>query len=122
MRAIVVDDSKAMRSVLRRMLAECGVEAIGEADNGRVALSLLREHADLDLALVDRNMPEMDGLEFVRQVRADSSLAGITIVMVTSETSAESIGEALDSGVDEYLMKPFTTEALAEKLALVTGG
>jgi two-component system chemotaxis response regulator CheY len=122
MRAIVVDDSKAMRSVLRRMLAECGVEAIGEADNGRAALTLLREYDDLDLALVDRNMPEMDGLEFVREVRADASLAGITIVMVTSETSAESIGEALDSGVDEYLMKPFTTEALAQKLALVAGG
>lgn len=122
MRAIVVDDSKAMRSVLRRMLAECGVEAIGEADNGRAALTLLREHDDLELALVDRNMPEMDGLEFVREVRADASLAGITIVMVTSETSVESIGEALDSGVDEYLMKPFTTEALAQKLALLTGG
>lgn len=119
MRAIVVDDSKAMRSVLRRMLAACGFDAIEEAENGRAALDLLRTGVAADLALVDWNMPEMNGIEFVRSVRDDDSLREMSILMVTSEASADALVEAFDSGADEYLMKPFTAEALADKLALL---
>jgi two-component system chemotaxis response regulator CheY len=122
MRAIVVDDSKAMRSVLRRMLADCGFDEVTEAENGLRALELLRSGTQADLALVDWNMPEMNGLEFVRSVRGDDRYRGVAIVMVTSESSADSLVEALQAGANEYLMKPFTKDALTEKLALVGRG
>ena len=118
MRAMVVDDSKAMRTVLGRMLRSCGYEEVFEAENGVEAFRKIRDHGSPDVVLVDWNMPQMSGIEFVRRVRDSGLIDGASVVMVTSETAIEKVAEALASGADEYLMKPFTLEALVEKLAL----
>jgi two-component system chemotaxis response regulator CheY len=118
MRAMVVDDSKAMRTVLVRMLNTCGYEEIVEATNGVDAFRQIRQHGSPDVVLVDWNMPEMTGIEFVRRIRNSGLLDDAAVVMVTSETAIEKVTEALESGADEYLMKPFTIDALLEKLEL----
>jgi two-component system, chemotaxis family, chemotaxis protein CheY len=117
-RAMVVDDSKAMRAVLVRMLKSCGYEDVVEATNGVDAFRTIKANGSPDVVLVDWNMPEMTGIEFIRRVRSSGMLDEASVVMVTSETAIEKITEALESGADEYLMKPFTLEALLEKLEL----
>lgn len=117
MRALIVDDSRAMRSIVSRIVKQLGYE-ITEATDGKDALGRLAE-AKPDLILVDWNMPEMNGLEFVRAVRSDPGHAAMRIVMVTTESEIVRVQEALESGADEYLMKPFTKEALIEKLILL---
>src|SRR3954466_10214314 len=97
MHALVVDDSKAVRSLLGRMLRQVGFE-VAEAANGREGLERLRRPGRTDVALVDWNMPEMDGLEFVRTVRADPSLAGLRLMMVTTENELERVAVALEAG------------------------
>jgi two-component system chemotaxis response regulator CheY len=118
MRAMVVDDSKAMRTVLSRMLRACGYDEIAQAANGVEAFRTLRDTGSFDVVLVDWNMPEMSGIEFIRRVRNSGVLEHASVVMVTSETAIEKVAEALASGADEYLMKPFTQDALLEKIEL----
>jgi len=118
MKALVVDDSRAIRTILGRMLRDLGFEVF-EAGGGSAALEVLAIQGALDVALVDWNMPEMDGIQLIRILRADLRLASMRIMMVTTETEIESVVRALDAGANEYLMKPFTTEAVAEKLALL---
>ncbi|MDQ1522026.1 MAG: two-component system, chemotaxis family, chemotaxis protein CheY [Actinomycetota bacterium] len=115
---MVVDDSKAMRSILVRMLKSCGYDDVFEATNGVDAFRAIRDNGSPDVVLVDWNMPEMTGIDFIRRVRGSGMLDEASVVMVTSETAIEKIAEALESGADEYLMKPFTIEALLEKLEL----
>ncbi len=118
-KAMVVDDSRAMRMILSRTLREMGYE-ICEACNGKEALSVLREQdGGISLILVDWNMPEMNGLEFVQQVRADPDSSTITMVMVTTETEVEQMIKALEAGANEYVMKPFTKEIIIDKLRLL---
>lgn len=117
--ALVVDDSRAMRMVLRRALERLGF-AVYEASHGREALAVLEGLPSVPaIALVDWNMPEMDGLEFVRRVRAVPGNEDLLVMMVTAQTSAEEMRAALDAGADEYLMKPFNEEHLRAKLALL---
>ena len=118
MRALVVDDSRAMRLILRRMLREVGFEVF-EASNGREALEVLQEIGKPDLILVDWNMPEMNGFEFICAVRANQSFDNILMMMVTTETEMTQVVKALDAGVNEYVMKPFTKEVILEKLDLM---
>lgn len=118
MRAMVVDDSRAMRHMLGKMLKALGFE-VSEAGNGREGVERLRESGPLDLALVDWNMPEMNGYEFVCAVRADKAYEAMPLVMVTTETEMEQVAKALAAGANEYVMKPFTPAALTEKLALL---
>jgi two-component system chemotaxis response regulator CheY len=118
MRALVVDDSRAMRAILRKILAAHGFEVF-EAGTGVEALQELGRIGRPDLALVDWNMPVMNGLELVRFVRADPRYEGLRILMVTTETEMQSMSEALEAGVDEYAMKPFTAEVIAEKLTVL---
>lgn len=115
MRALVVDDSRVMRSILRRTLLKEGFEVV-EAEDGGDALARLADGAGFALVLVDWNMPGVNGLEFVRRVRADARYAATPMMMVTSEVEAELIEQALAAGANDYLMKPFTEEALREKL------
>jgi two-component system, chemotaxis family, chemotaxis protein CheY len=115
MRAIVVDDSKAMRRILTGALKTHGFEVL-EASTGKEAIERLRETGSLDLALIDWNMPEMTGIELVELVRADTGFAGMRLMMVTTETEPEQVERALVAGADEYLMKPFTVETLELKL------
>lgn len=116
-RALIVDDSRATRAMLKRLLAPLGYESV-EAGNGNEGLERLEE-AEVDLALVDWNMPELDGLGFIRAVRSESRYERIRLVMVTSENDPARIARALMAGADEYAMKPITSEGLAEKLQLV---
>ena len=119
MLAIVVDDSRAMRLILRRIVGQLGFDVI-EAGDGKEALDALAGLDDLpQLALVDWNMPNMNGLEFVSAVRADARLREMTLVMVTTESEQSQIVRALAAGAHEYVIKPFTEGAMIEKLALL---
>ena len=118
MRALVIDDSRATRAVLKRMLTGIGYDVL-EAPHGRAALDLLATEGLPDVALVDWNMPEMDGLAFVRAVRADPSLERLPLVMVTTESEPAQVVRALSAGADEYAMKPFTADVILDKLALL---
>src|SRR5690242_18669586 len=117
--AMVVDDSRAMRMILRRALERFGFE-VAQAGNGREALDQIhRDSAPVALFLVDWNMPEMNGLEFVKNLRADPQFAAVPIMMVTTETEAEQISTALEAGANEYVIKPFTDETIEDKLRLL---
>jgi two-component system chemotaxis response regulator CheY len=118
MRALVVDDSRAMRLVMKNILKAQGFETF-EAGHGGEGLQRLAEQGPLDLALVDWNMPEMNGLEFVKAVRKNVAFDEMRLVMVTTEADIARMVEALESGANEYLMKPFTKEALHDKLVMV---
>ena len=117
MKALVIDDSKAMRSILSRMLQGLGFEVL-EASNGREGIERLQANGSVDLALVDWNMPEMNGLEFIRTVRAEQSYDGVLLMMVTTETEMANVVRALAAGANEYVMKPFTQEIILEKLQI----
>ena len=121
MRALIIDDSTAMRVLLRRMLNEEGYEVI-EAKNGREAIECLKTYGTPDIALVDWNMPEMNGLDFVRAVRRELGERQVLLMMVTTESETSQMVRALAAGANEYLMKPFTKEALLEKLAMLGSG
>ncbi|RNM14537.1 response regulator [Nocardioides pocheonensis] len=118
MQALVIDDSRAMRSILRRVLVELGFE-VSEAANGQEALTHVVEHGAPDVALVDWNMPVMDGLQFVVELRSRREFRGVTLMMVTTESEHAQMVRALAAGAHEYLVKPFTPDAIAAKLALL---
>jgi two-component system chemotaxis response regulator CheY len=122
---MVIDDSRAMRLILKRIVAQLGFEVV-EAANGKEAMDYLAgvlEAGDDSklpgLALVDWNMPEMNGLEFVTAVRADQRLRNMTLMMVTTESEQSQIVRALASGAHEYVIKPFTPDAIIDKLTLL---
>lgn len=117
MRALIVDDSRFVRGFVRSLLEEKGIEC-EEAGDGQAALDLVLAGNPFDLALVDWNMPIMDGLEMLTQLRA-RGFVGIKVMMVTTEAENDFIIRALDAGADEYLMKPFDGEALTEKLCML---
>lgn len=118
MNALVIDDSSTMRLILTRFLVKMGFQVV-EATNGREALQRLREMGRPDLVLVDWNMPEMNGMDFVRSVRADRRFDDLPLVMVTTNTELEHVAEALEAGANEYVMKPFTMDVIREKLGLL---
>lgn len=117
MRALLVDDSRFVRSYLRGLLELKGIEC-EEAADGQAGLERLNSGAPFDVALVDWNMPVMNGLEMLKQLRA-GGFGGLKVMMVTTEAENDFIVRALDAGADEYLMKPFDDEALTEKLAML---
>jgi two-component system chemotaxis response regulator CheY len=117
MRALIVDDSRFVRGFVRGLLEGKGMEC-EEAGDGQAALDLVVAGKPFDLALVDWNMPVMDGFEMLTELRA-RGYSGIKVMMVTTEAENDFIIRALDAGADEYLMKPFDDEALTEKLAML---
>lgn len=118
MKALVVDDSNTMRAVLRRILTTRGFEVL-EAKHGRDALDVLAQTGQADLALVDWNMPEMNGLQFVTEVRKNPAHTDMRIMMVTTETGLKEVQSAIDAGATDYLMKPFTPGQIEDKLAIL---
>ena len=118
MRALIVDDSKMVRMILSKLLRELEFE-VHEAGDGQEAIERLYHGEEVDLMLVDWNMPIMDGYELLCAVRANVLLSNIKIMMVTTESSTEQVQKALTAGADEYLMKPFTKELLHEKLLIM---
>lgn len=115
MRILVVDDFSTMRRIIRNLLGELGFHNIEEADDGATAQPLL-EAQSFDLLVLDWNMPIMPGNELLRWVRAQPRIAGLPVLMVTAEAKREQIVEAAQSGVNGYIVKPFTAETLQEKL------
>jgi two-component system chemotaxis response regulator CheY len=118
MKALVVDDSQAIRMLVGKMLEPMQME-IFEAENGRIALELLDGGLDPELVVVDWNMPEVTGIEFIQAARRAPYNLEARIVMATTENEHPRIVEALNAGADEYVMKPFTEEAFHAKLKLV---
>jgi two-component system, chemotaxis family, chemotaxis protein CheY len=118
MRALVIDDSQTIRMIIGHILQEVGIDVI-EAGNGLEALEQLRENPDIELLLVDWNMPEMDGYEIICSVRSQRAYDTVRILMVTTETQSEQLTRALIAGANEYLMKPFTKDVLVAKLNLM---
>ena len=118
MRALVVDDSRSMRSIIAKQLKQLGFE-VYEAENGHEAMARLNEVKNMNLVLLDWNMPEMDGLEVLNLVRAEPAYKDVRVMMVTTESEMSRVATALEAGASEYLMKPFDREALLEKLILL---
>lgn len=118
MRALIVDDSRAMRAVIGKMIGDLGVETTFAA-NGKDALVQLEATGRPDFALLDWNMPEMNGFELLVALRADARYVDLPVVMVTTETEMAQIARALECGANEYVMKPFTPDILRDKLDML---
>jgi len=116
MHALVIDDFEPVRSLMAEILTGIGF-TVDEAASALEALDLIKKEK-VDVALVDWNMPDMDGREFVQEVRKNDAYKDVRMIMVTAETAMDKIAEALEAGADEYIMKPFTKEVIVEKLAL----
>jgi two-component system chemotaxis response regulator CheY len=114
-KVLVVDDMSTMRRIVKNVLKQIGFSDMVEAENGQDALSKLKVD-DIGLIVSDWNMPVMQGIELLREVRADVELKHIPFLMVTAEAQKENIIEAVQAGVSNYVVKPFTPEALKGKL------
>lgn len=112
---LLVDDSRTVRNFMRRVADDLGLEAV-EAENGEAALVAVRAHQDLDVVLLDWNMPVMDGLEFLKALRTEPRRKQPAVVMCTTENEMARIVEAMAAGANEYIMKPFTQDIVREKL------
>jgi two-component system chemotaxis response regulator CheY len=118
MKVLIIDDSKAMRMILGRVISEVGYGVL-EAANGQEALDQLDKADKPGLILVDWNMPGMNGLDFIKAVRANPAYDSILLMMVTTETELAHVTLALEAGANEYVMKPFTPEIIINKLQLL---
>src|SRR3954468_22975070 len=118
MHALVVDDSRAMRSILARLMTKLGFE-VAQAGDGQEAIDQLDSGLRPAVALIDWNMPVMDGLTFIKTVRTRDDLRGMSLMMVTTENVHGNIARALAAGAHEYVLKPFTDDVITDKLALL---
>ncbi len=118
MRALIVDDARTIRMILGKMLRELGFEC-EEAGDGQEAWETLQKGSEFDIALVDWNMPVMDGFALVQTVRADASYNDMKIMMVTTESEMANVVKAIEAGANEYVMKPFTKDVILEKLKIL---
>jgi two-component system chemotaxis response regulator CheY len=121
MRAMVVDDSRAMRKILGRILNEIGFDVV-EAGDGMEGLQMLRDDSEICVALVDINMPNMNGIDMVREVRSNMIWDDLRLLMVTSETEMSAMVDALEAGANEYATKPFDSMVILEKLRMMGVG
>ena len=118
MRALIIDDSKALRAIVAKLVKGLGFEVL-EAGNGREGLEQLKSKGAVELSLVDWNMPDMNGIEFIQAVRAQDEYNAMKVMVITTQTEIDHITKALESGANEYLMKPFTRDALLGKLQML---
>lgn len=118
MKFLVVDDFSTMRRIVRNLLKELGYNNVEEAEDGVVAMNMLR-NGDFEFIVSDWNMPNMDGLTMLQQVRADEKLKHIPVLMVTAEAKKENIIAAAQAGASGYVVKPFTAATLDEKLGKI---
>jgi two-component system chemotaxis response regulator CheY len=114
-RFLVVDDFATMRRIIRNLLRQLGYTQIEEAEDGAVALRKLQTQ-EFDFIICDWNMPNMTGIELLREVRSDEALKGLPFLMVTAEAIKENIIEAVKAGVNNYIVKPFTADVLQTKI------
>ena len=117
-RILIVDDFSTMRRIVKNLLNDLGFTNTAEADDGTTALVELQK-AKFDLVVTDWNMPGMPGIDLLKAIRADESLAKIPVLMVTAEAKREQIIEAAQNGVNGYIIKPFTAATLEDKLVKI---
>lgn len=115
MKILIVDDFSTMRRIIKNLLRDLGFTNTQEADDGNSALPLLKA-SDFDFLITDWNMPGMTGIDLLKAVRADDKLKSLPVLMVTAEAKREQIIEAAQAGVNGYVVKPFTAQALKEKI------
>jgi two-component system chemotaxis response regulator CheY len=120
MKILIVDDFATMRRILKNTLKQIGLTNIIEADDGTTALKEL-ENTKVDLIISDWNMPKMSGIELLKAVRGNSELKDLPFLMVTAEAQKQNVIEAVQAGVSNYVVKPFTPEAISEKLKKIFG-
>ena len=117
-RILIVDDFSTMRRIVKNLLNDLGFTNTAEADDGTTALVELQK-AKFDLVVTDWNLPGMPGIDLLKAIRADESLAKIPVLMVTAEAKREQIIEAAQAGVNGYIIKPFTAATLEDKLVKI---
>lgn len=118
MRLLLVDDSATMRRIQKTQINNLGIADVIEAADGSQALVKLQENMPIDVILLDWNMPVMDGYTFLQKVRENSTYKNVKVIMCTSESEKSRVVDALKAGANNYLVKPFTPEALKEKLGV----
>lgn len=120
--ALIVDDSSVMRKIVERALRQAGltIASVFEASSGVEALEVLRRQR-VNLILSDINMPNMDGLEFLRQLRAQDLAPDVPVLMITTEGSEDHVREAIVAGAQGYIRKPFTAEQVKERVLPLVG-
>jgi len=121
LKILVVDDSSTMRRIIKNTLARLGYKDILEGGDGVEGWDAMNANADIEMLITDWNMPEMNGLELVKKVRADERFTDLPIIMVTTEGGKAEVITALKAGVNNYIVKPFTPQVLKEKLGAVMG-
>jgi two-component system, chemotaxis family, chemotaxis protein CheY len=115
MRILVVDDFPTMRRIVRNLLKELGFSNVDEAEDGAAGLAKLKA-GGFEFVVSDWNMPNMDGLTMLKEIRADASISNLPVLMVTAEAKKENIIAAAQAGANGYVVKPFTAATLDEKL------
>jgi two-component system chemotaxis response regulator CheY len=115
MKILVVDDFSTMRRIIKNLLRDLGFTNIQEADDGNTALPMLQQ-GDFDFVVTDWNMPGMQGIDLLKEIRKDDNLSHLPVLMVTAEAKREQIIQAAQAGVNGYIVKPFTAVTLKEKL------
>lgn len=115
MKILIVDDFSTMRRIIKNLLRDLGFNNTQEADDGNTALPMLQA-GDFDFLVTDWNMPGMQGIDLLKAVRSDDSISSLPVLMVTAESKREQIVEAAQSGVNGYIVKPFTAQTLKEKI------
>lgn len=118
MRILVVDDFNTMRRIVKNILKQLGFENVGEAENGQEALNLMKKEK-FDFVVTDWNMPVMNGLDLLKAIKADAALKDIPVMMVTAEAQQQNIVVAVKAGASNYIVKPFTSEVLEEKISKI---
>jgi len=118
MRVLVVDDFATMRKIVRNILKQIGFEDIIEAEDGTAALQLIKNDK-VGLVVTDWNMPNMTGLDLLREIRQNPQTSNLPVLMVTAEGLKENVMEAVKAGVSNYVVKPFTAEVLQEKIETI---
>lgn len=118
MRILLVDDSATMRRIQKTQINGLGISDVVDASDGNEALQKLKKSMPVDVILLDWNMPVMDGFTFLKKVREDATYKSVKIIMCTSESEKTKVVDALKAGANNYLVKPFTPEALKEKLGI----
>ena len=113
---LVVDDFSTMRRIIRNLLKELGFVNVDEAEDGAIALQRLRNGSGVDFVISDWNMPNLDGLALLQEIRSDPALKTLPVLMVTAEAKKENIIMAAPAGASGYVVKPFTAATLDEKL------
>jgi two-component system chemotaxis response regulator CheY len=114
-KVLIVDDFASMRRIIKNTLKQIGLKHVLEADDGTTALAMLKEQK-VDLILADWNMPKMSGLELLKKIRKEGALKSIPVLLVTAEAQKENVMEAIQAGVSNYIVKPFTPDSMKQKL------